>query len=295
MGRGRASEGDRRWRSPLGEDPAGARTASASSRGGGAGPVINFHNVRPDPAPHGGSFARVFAMDVAQPRPPPRWPGCGRGCMSKLLRAGFFREMPTASPPTRAWSPRAATRPVRTRTRSPAYLEAGQLFIATPAPTPDVLDRAKLIRPSPLPHGWRVRVAGRRGALRPGPTMSACRPRSSTHIMANGFSGPVGRGRDDARALTAPPSAANTVPVGEAAAPRQAPRRPAVDRVGQRQSWPGRLPAARCPAGPEIEMAPVPALARRCDVRVRGDDRGLDTSIQWAIVSHLRQPATRIQ
>jgi hypothetical protein len=67
--------------------------------------------------------------------------------MSKVIRVGFFREMPHGEPTDPSLAEARADAPGPHQHAIAAYLEAGHLFIATPSPTRDVLDRRTLIGP----------------------------------------------------------------------------------------------------------------------------------------------------
>lgn len=111
--------------------------------------------------------------------------------MVKLNRAGFFREMPHGEPSDPSLVATRADAPGPHQDAIAAYLEAGHLYIATPAPTPDVLDRKKLIGP---PH---YLTDGE--YVWPGDAVHYVRmynvrlPTAFVeHIMANGFTVPSG-------------------------------------------------------------------------------------------------------
>lgn len=67
--------------------------------------------------------------------------------MTKLIRVGFFREMPHGESTDPSLAAARADAPGPHQDAVLKYLEAGQLFIATPSPTKDVLDGRTLIGP----------------------------------------------------------------------------------------------------------------------------------------------------
>jgi hypothetical protein len=67
--------------------------------------------------------------------------------MSKLIRVGFFREMPHGEPTDPSLAAERAGAPAPHQDAVVAYLQGGHLFIATPSPTTDVIDRRTLIGP----------------------------------------------------------------------------------------------------------------------------------------------------
>ena len=111
--------------------------------------------------------------------------------MSKLIRAGFFREMPHGEASDPSLSASRGDAPGPHQEAIAAYLDAGHLFIATPAPTPDVLDRKKLIGPPHyLTDGEFVWPGDAAHYVR---TYNVRLPTSFVeHIMANGFAMPSG-------------------------------------------------------------------------------------------------------
>ena len=111
--------------------------------------------------------------------------------MGKLVRAGFFREMPHGEPSDPSLVAARSDAPGPHQEAIAAYLEAGQLFIATPAPTHDVLDRKKLIGPPHyLTDGEFVWPGDAAHYVR---TYNVRLPTAFVeHIMANGFAMPSG-------------------------------------------------------------------------------------------------------
>lgn len=67
--------------------------------------------------------------------------------MTKLQRAGFFREMPHGNPSDPSLAQARADTPAMHQDALVAYLEAGHVYIATPSPTVDVLDGSTPIGP----------------------------------------------------------------------------------------------------------------------------------------------------
>ena len=67
--------------------------------------------------------------------------------MTKLIRVGFFREMPHGEPTDPSLADARADAPAPHQDAVVGYLEAGHLYIATPSPTKDVIDRRTLIGP----------------------------------------------------------------------------------------------------------------------------------------------------
>jgi len=67
--------------------------------------------------------------------------------MTKLIRVGFFREMPHGEPTDPSLKAERKDVAAPHQDKLAAYLEAGHLYIATPSPTKDVLDGRTLISP----------------------------------------------------------------------------------------------------------------------------------------------------
>jgi hypothetical protein len=67
--------------------------------------------------------------------------------MTKLLRVGFFREMPHGEPTDPSLAEARADSPAARQDALVAYLEAGRIYIATPSPTLDVIDGHTTIGP----------------------------------------------------------------------------------------------------------------------------------------------------
>jgi hypothetical protein len=68
--------------------------------------------------------------------------------MTKLIRAGFFREMPHGEPSDPSLAAARTDAPGPHQEAIAAYLDAGHIYIATPGPTKDVIDRRTLIGPA---------------------------------------------------------------------------------------------------------------------------------------------------
>lgn len=67
--------------------------------------------------------------------------------MTKLIRVGFFREMPHGEPSDPSLVAARADSPGPHQDAIAAYLQAGHLYIATPGLAKDVFDRRTVIGP----------------------------------------------------------------------------------------------------------------------------------------------------
>jgi hypothetical protein len=67
--------------------------------------------------------------------------------MTKLVRVGFFREMPHGEPSDPSLAAARGDAPQPHQEALAAYLAAGHVYIATPGLTKDVLDRKTVIGP----------------------------------------------------------------------------------------------------------------------------------------------------
>jgi len=110
--------------------------------------------------------------------------------MTKLIRAGFFREMPHGEPSDPSLAAARSDAPGPHQDAVAAYLEAGHVYIATPGLTEDVLDRRTMIGP---PH---YKTDGR--YVWPGDAAHYVRtydvrmpPALVEHIVAQGFAVPA--------------------------------------------------------------------------------------------------------
>ena len=111
--------------------------------------------------------------------------------MTKLIRVGFFKEMPHGQPGDPSMAAARAEAPAPKQEAVASYLDAGHLFIATPKPSVDVFDKRTLISPPHyLTDGRHVWPGDLAHYVR---TYNVRLPVDFVeHIMASGFAVPAG-------------------------------------------------------------------------------------------------------
>ena len=110
--------------------------------------------------------------------------------MTRLIRTGFFREMPHGETSDPSLAEARASAPAAHQDAIAAYLAAGHVFIATPGLAKDIFDRKTVIgSPSYLTDGTYVWPGDAAYYVR---TYNVRLPAAFTeHVMARGFTMPA--------------------------------------------------------------------------------------------------------